>query len=65
MQDIDARVWQLLAESENLPLSSLQLELLQEAVRLADAHQRTDLGIAARWPLMTVARNLLRGDVLT
>jgi len=65
MQDIDARVWQLLAESERLPLSSAQLELLQEAVRLADAHQRTDLGIAARWPLMTVARTLLRGDVLT
>jgi hypothetical protein len=65
MQDIDARVQQLLAESEHLPLSSLKLELLQEAVRLADAHQRTDLGIEARWPLMIVARNLLRGDVLT
>ncbi len=65
MQDLDARVWQLIEESRKLPLSALQLVLLQEAVALADAHQRIDLGIAARWDLMVVARNLLRGDVLT
>lgn len=64
MQDLTAQVQRLLVESERLPLSSAKLELLQEAVRLADAHQRIDLGIQARKPLMYVARCLLRGDIL-
>ena len=65
MQELDARVWQSIEESRKLPLCALQLDLLQEAVSWADAHHRIDLGIAARWDLMVVARNLLRGDVLT
>lgn len=46
-------------------MSALKLVLLQKPVDLADAYQRIDLGIAARWDSMIVARNLLRGDVLT
>ncbi|HEY7308816.1 MAG TPA: hypothetical protein VH643_05555 [Gemmataceae bacterium] len=46
-------------------MSSSRLALLQEAVELADTHQRIDLGITARQLLMVVARYLLRGDILT
>jgi hypothetical protein len=55
----------LLAEAERLPASAARLALLEEAVRVADTHQDVGLGIEARRPLMSVARNLLRGDVLT
>lgn len=65
MTDITAQVRQLLAEAERLPISSSKLDLLQEAAALADAHQRVDLGIEVRKPLMYVARNLIRGDILT
>jgi hypothetical protein len=65
MHDVAERVRRLLAESDGLPLSSAKLAILQEAVRLADTHQDIDLGIQTRRPLMVVARNLLRGDILT
>lgn len=65
MQDITARVRQLLAEAEHLPMSFGKLALLEEAAARADAHQRIDLGIEARLPLMVVARSLLRGDILS
>ncbi|HEY7155475.1 MAG TPA: hypothetical protein VH575_16045, partial [Gemmataceae bacterium] len=65
MHEVAACVRGLLAESDRLPLSSAKLAVLQEAVRLADAHNEIDLAIEARRPLMLVARNLLRGDILT
>jgi hypothetical protein len=58
------QVHALLAEADSLPMSHTKLGLLEEAVRLADSHRDVPLGIQARHPLMFVARNLLRGDVL-
>ncbi|HEY7156773.1 MAG TPA: hypothetical protein VH575_22585 [Gemmataceae bacterium] len=65
MHEVAAQVWRLLAEADRLPLSAAKLAVLQEAVHLADAHNEIDLAIEARRPLMFVARNLLRGDILT
>jgi hypothetical protein len=59
------RVRFLLGEANTMPLCASQLAVLEEAVRLADAHQDIRLGFEARRPLMAVARNLLRGDILT
>jgi len=64
MQDHAANIRALLEEAGRLPRSSAQLAILEEAVRLADLHQDVALGIEAREPLMYVARNLLRGDIL-
>jgi hypothetical protein len=64
MHDVADRVRELLAEAQRMPLSAAQLAVLEEAVRIADAHQEIALGIEARRPLMWVARNLLRGDIL-
>lgn len=65
MREYPAEIDELLAEANSLPYSSARLAILQEVVRLADLHQDIDLGIAVRRPLMEVARNLLRGDILT
>jgi hypothetical protein len=64
MQDITAQVQHLLDEAEQLPTTPAKLAILQEAVRIADTHDDIDLGIEARRPLMIVARNLMRGDIL-
>jgi hypothetical protein len=52
----------LLAEAAKLPDGQTKLDLLDEAVRLADLHRDVPLGVAARLPFLHVARNLLRGD---
>jgi hypothetical protein len=64
MDEFTHRVHALLAEADRLLMSGVKLSLLEEAVRLADSQQDIPLGIQARYPLMLVARNLLRGDIL-
>jgi hypothetical protein len=64
MDDYVQQVRDLLQAAGRLPLCQSQLDLLEEAVQLADAHQDVPLGIQARYPLMYAARQLLRGDVL-
>jgi hypothetical protein len=64
MQEYVHQIHALLAEADELPISETKLGLLEEAVRLADSHGDIPLGIQAREPLMFVARNLLRGDIL-
>jgi hypothetical protein len=62
MADIQ-RAIDLLTQAYALPASASCLALLEEAMRLADAHQNVDLGFHAREMLMDVARSLLRGDI--
>jgi hypothetical protein len=58
------RIRELLEEADHVPESSARLAVLEEAVRVADAHQDIRLGIETRYPLMHLARSLLRGEVL-
>jgi hypothetical protein len=64
MSDYVAQVRSLIRTAANMPESTASLSVMEEAVRLADTHQDVRLGIAARLPLMHLARTLLRGDVL-
>jgi tetratricopeptide (TPR) repeat protein len=59
------QVHKLLKQAQGLPPCGTSLELLQTAASIADAHNDVGLGMEARRPLMWVARNLLRGDILT
>ena len=65
MRQYTEQVRSLVVQASRMPLSTAGLAMLEEAVRLADTHQDIALGIETRQPLMAVARNLLRGDVLT
>jgi hypothetical protein len=55
----------LLELAGQTPSSTARLNILEEAVRLADTHRDVGLGIETRIHLMSEARDLLRGDVLT
>ncbi len=65
MIDYANQVRTLLGTAEQMPYSTARLAVLEEAVRVADTHQDVGLGIAARRPFMMVARELIRGDILT
>ena len=56
---------ELLWQSDRLPMSPSRMAMIEQAVQIADAHGDIDLGIEARRALMYVARNLIRGDILT
>lgn len=59
------QVRELLEQAGRLPPSATTLQLLQMAAGIADTHNDVELGLEARRPLMWVARNLMRGDILT
>jgi len=65
VQHYETSIRKLLNQADQLPESAAKLALLEEAVGIADTHNNIDLGIEIRRQLMWVARNLLRGDILT
>ncbi len=58
------KIRELIKNARSLPMGQTALDVLLEAVRLADLYQLNQLSIEARYHLMYVARNTLRGDLL-